>query len=250
MGSVISASLLAETPALGIDPVTTSHDSSIWHDGIAQQSFWATTDGSIMKISQIGTSQVSSIEACNTDIYSITQVSISEISRNKLGACQVGTSETSTSQIGMTEAGIAQIGSAEIGFNQVKKVQTSFSEVGSTQVNTIQDIFGGIAPITTIIVNPETTITQIDSTKISLPSSVSAVQLLNSYLSHTNTSSLTILRTGTTCAAIAFIRSQDKHRSGHYGHWRSATQRSINYRWCNISDINVLSAKTIVAIVF
>jgi large repetitive protein len=144
-----------------------------------------------MKIPQIGTSQVSPIKTGNTDIDSISQISISEISGNKLGTCQVSMSKNSTSQIGMTEASIAQIGSAEIGFNQVKKVQTSFSEVGSTQVNTIQDIFGGIAPITTIIVNPETTITQIDSTKISLPSSVSAVQLLNSNLSHDNTSLLT-----------------------------------------------------------
>jgi hypothetical protein len=180
-----------ETSALGIDPVTTSHDSSIWHDGIAQQSFWATTDGSVMKIPQIGPSQISPIKTSNTDIYSITQVSISEISRNKLGTCQVSTSENSTSQIGTPEASTSQICFTEIGSNQVKKVQAGSSEVGSTQINTIQDIFGGIAPIPTIIVNPETAITQIDSTKISLPSSISAVQLLNSHLSHDNTSLLT-----------------------------------------------------------
>lgn len=185
-GSAISASLLAESPTSGIDPFPVSHNSSVGHDGITQQSFWATTDTSIaVTIPQLGTCQVSSIETSNTDIHGISQVSIGQISTNELSQRQVSTSEISTSQIGTSQFSPAQIGSAQVGSSQINIIQASSGEISSTEINTTQNIETGI--VVHNVFRSDNTIAHIDPTKISFPSSISPVQLFSSNLSHTNT---------------------------------------------------------------
>jgi hypothetical protein len=175
----ISAPLLAENFLLNSGSV--AKDFTIRHDGSIEQSFGITTNCHLTeRIHQVGFCQISSIETSNTDIEGISQISTAEISASKFSSCQISTTQVSTAEIRTPEANIAQISTTQIGTTQINAFQSCSDKIGSAQINPTQNIFSGIVVFN--IINPNEGVTQINSSKISFPISIPAVQLFNSNL--------------------------------------------------------------------
>jgi hypothetical protein len=92
-------------------------DSSVWQDGITEESFFKT----------------------NSDIASTSHVDIGQLTKIKPGINQVGSNQVNTSQSSSTQVSPFQVGSTQIdiyqdGINHIKTTQVS-----TAQINTIQN---------------------------------------------------------------------------------------------------------------
>ncbi|MBD2241879.1 cadherin-like domain-containing protein [Aulosira sp. FACHB-113] len=94
------------------------------------------------------------------------------------GILEDGIAKDSVVQFGTTKFDTTQVSLAQISIPQVSPRESRIANIGTNEINTSQFTF------------PQVNITQIDSTKISLPSSVSLQQLPSSY-THLYTSALT-----------------------------------------------------------
>jgi hypothetical protein len=136
----------------------------------------------------IGNLEINSISEVGLDQQSHIQVGLEQISTPQRSPSQVSTLQTSSSQISNSQLGISQIGTSQnsltqIGTNQFSKQQVSTTEVstteiGTTKIDTIEASSSQIdlSQVSTFEIG---SITQFNSSKISLPSGIPSQQLLS-----------------------------------------------------------------------
>jgi hypothetical protein len=182
------ASLLADTETIGgID-----FNDSIGHSSIPKESIMSINESPFTdNISQISIDQISPIHngfaQVGTTQISTTQVSTSQVSPSQIAIMHNAKLKNSSSQIGfiqngVSQGGIPQISSKAIGSTQVGTSQVDAEEIGSSQVDSSQ--------VDTAESNPfhTTAKIQINSSKITLPSSVTSQQFISSnFPSHNST---------------------------------------------------------------
>jgi DNA/RNA endonuclease G (NUC1) len=200
-------------------------NSSIWHDSIAQDSTIDYESLLARSIQHIDIGQVSifkgnfthdsSAKIGSSEIGSFktnpTEFSIRQISTNQDSIIQGDSIQNSPSEIGSSEVGsfhsrweksISQVSTTEVSsLLHFRPFKVSSFEVGSTQVDISKE---GTVPINSTQISPTQvksnkfvspqaqSFAQIDSTKISLPSSITSTELFSSHLlTHNLTPELT-----------------------------------------------------------
>jgi hypothetical protein len=159
-------------------------NTTIWHDGLIKDSF---TQLSSLQVgsSQVGFTQVRSPQIQSTQISS-TQVSPIQPSLIESGSSQINLGQISTFQVAPTQTTASEIRSSQIGV-----FQTSISQSGITQISTSQNSSFKIEllqPFATEVnsaqINTIQDSRQINSSKVSLPSSISSEQFFSAYSGH------------------------------------------------------------------
>jgi hypothetical protein len=129
---------------------------------------WFNNKGAISEncVAEIGTIPEATIH------FSPSQVSASEVSTGKVSTIYVSTSQVSTSKINTIGFDSGQSGLTQISFNEFSPLQNTAGQVTAGQVTAGQINFSQIG------------ISENDSSKISLPSSITLQQLLSSHNSN------------------------------------------------------------------
>jgi hypothetical protein len=118
--------------------------------------------------SQVGPSQIG-FNQVGTGQVSIHQASIGQIGSGKIRESQISPSQVTVSEVSFSEASLPQSRMSQIGSSHIDFLQVLLAQIGITQVNLSQVTLRQFSPI------------NLDTAKISLPSSITLQQFLSSH---------------------------------------------------------------------
>jgi hypothetical protein len=175
-----------------------SSDTAIWHNSVTANGFFEINGSNyIGKISsgQIGIEEVTipqfSTSKVRTDGGDIIEINLPSTSTRQIGTIEIGSSQVSrfngnTSHVGSTQVSTNQFTTNQFGFFQNSPSEVGADEAGSIQISSTQIDATQIGSAKQGVV----TISQLQPSKVSLPSSIASQQFFNSSVSHDNTSNL------------------------------------------------------------
>jgi|GEM_PF-5154188 len=170
-----------------LNSASTILNSPIGHNGIVEEP--STLKDDIASIFEVGFSHDGTTETSISKIRS-TQISTSQISAPKYSILQNGTTQIATTQISSIKVSLPQVGSTQVSPTQVSSFKSEVGQIQSTQLSSAQINFGTVDKTSqagtcevnsTQIKTAQSPATwspyELDSGKISLPSSVKSQQL-------------------------------------------------------------------------
>jgi hypothetical protein len=162
--------------------VRSSFESAVWQNGVPNQITQATNyPVTNIGIFKNGTSENSITDVCNgsftessMDSINMSQVRILQISSIQMAPTQIGSVQTGICENGISHSTIGQTSSEQISSGQISFIQIGSGQIGSPQVDITQNssfkINGELSRYSSIM-------NQIDSSKVTLPTSISSQKL-------------------------------------------------------------------------